>query len=130
IQVNAYSTVIDGLKKRPPTSRVASLGTDFTDKVHTHGINRDIHERYSVFTSPTGIRVFDLAGNEKTVRTEVGWDYLAYSDPTLSVPPYKLLTVGDYTFISNTTKKVQLSTIVEPVSPSEALVYVMAGNYG
>ncbi|MRN79457.1 hypothetical protein [Brucella sp. 10RB9210] len=130
IQINAYSTVIDGLKKRPPTIRVASLGTDFTGKVHTHGINRDTNERYSVFTSPTGIRVYDLDGNEKTVRTEVGWDYLSYNDTSLSVPPYKLLTVGDYTFVSNTTKKVQLSTIVEPVSPSEALVYVMSGNYG
>ena len=130
IQVNAYSTVIDGLKKRPPTSRVATLGTDFNDNVHTHGINRDVNERYSVFVTPSGIRVFDLSGNEKAVRTQVGWNYLWYDTAALAEAPYKMLTVGDYTFISNTTVKTQMSSIVEPLSPSEALVNVMAGNYG
>lgn len=130
LQVNAYSTVIDGLKKRPPTSRVATLGTDFSDNVHTHGINRDLDERYVVFTTPSGIRVFDLEGNEKVVRTQVGWNYLSYDTAKHPVPPYRLLTVGDHTFIANTSVKTKLSTIVEPLSPSEALVNVMAGNYG
>ncbi|WP_079211893.1 hypothetical protein [Brucella pituitosa] len=129
-QVNAYSTVIDGLKKRPPTSRVATLGTDFPDNVHSHSVNRDTHERYSILTTPSGIRVFDLQGNEKVVRTHVGWDYLWYDPSVHATAPYKMLTVGDYTFITNTTVKTKISSITEPLSPSEALVHVMAGNYG
>lgn len=131
VQVNAYSTIIDGLKKRPPTNRIATLGSSVSGKVHTHWINRDTTERYVVVMSPQGIRVFDLQGYEKEVRTTDGWGYLSFRDADHAAPPYKTITIGDYTFITNTTKKVEMDAgIVEMPSPSEAAIHVMAGNYG
>lgn len=130
LQVNAYSTVVDGLRKRPPTKRIAAINGSVPASVHTHMIDRDATERYEVLMSPTGIRVFTLDGIEKTVNTPDGFAYLSYTAGPAK-PPYRTVTVGDYTFVTNTTKTVAMDpAVVEQVSPSEALVYVMAGNYG
>jgi len=130
LQVNAYSTVVDGLRKRPPTQRRAILRSNLGRAVHTHMINRDAAERYEVMLSKQGILVYDLDGNEKVVNTPSGFGYLGYSgDPQR--PPYRAVTVGDYTFITNTTKTVGLdASVIEQPSPSEAIIHVMAGNYG
>ncbi|RVI36664.1 hypothetical protein CN202_01775 [Sinorhizobium meliloti] len=128
LQINAYSTVVDGLKKRPPTQRTANLGADLGANLHAHMINRDATERYEVLMSSTGIRVFDLSGNEKTVTAPNGYAYLSYSGS--GRPPYRSITVGDYTFITNMTKKVAMGSAVEPEMKSEAIINVMAGNYG
>ncbi|PLP55546.1 hypothetical protein CYK37_30105 [Mesorhizobium loti] len=130
LQVNAYSTVVDGLRKRPPTQRRAMLSSTLGSAVHTHMINRDATERYEVLMSPYGIKVFDLQGNEKVVNTPDGFSYLQYPGSPAK-PPYRSFTVGDYTFITNTTKAAQLDpSVIEPLSPSEAIIHVMAGNYG
>lgn len=132
LQTNAYSTIVDGLKKRPPTQFRASLGPAFAANVYTHQINRDASERYEVIMTPSGIRVFDLEdGSERTVAAPKGYSYLAYSTSAYKRPPYRALTVGDYTYITNQTTKVELDgTVIEKLSPSEAIVNVMAGNYG
>jgi len=131
LQLNAYSTVVDGLKKRPPTQRRASLGGGFTGPIHTHMINRDAKERYEVIMSSGGIRVFGLQdGIERVVNKPDGIGYLSYA-PGPAKPPYRSVTNGDFTFITNSTKvTAKDAAIIEPVSPSEALVHVMAGNYG
>lgn len=131
LQVNAYSTIVDGLKKRPPTQLRASLGAAITGQVFTHTINRDATERYEVIAASSGIRVITLDGIEKTVNAPDGYGYLSYDAGAHKRPPYRALTVGDFTFITNTTVKVEMDpTFIELVSPSEALVHVMAGNYG
>lgn len=130
LQENAYSTVVEGLKKRPPTQHSAILGSSYGGPVHTHLINRDAYERYAVIMSPTDIQVYDLMnGERKTVSAPNGFSYLSYSG-VHDRPPYRTMTVGDYTFVTNTTKRVALGATIEPVSPSEAMVHVMAGNYG
>lgn len=128
-QENAYSTVVDGLKKRPPTQRIETLGTNLGTSVHTHMINRDATERYEVIMSPLGIRVFDLTGDEKVVTAPDGYSYLSYASGAVR-PPYRSITVGDYTFITNTTKKVAMAATTTPAAKSEAIINVMAGNYG
>ncbi len=130
LQVNGYSTIIEGLKKRPPTQRVRSLGSGFINNAIGHIINRDARERYEVMMTSSGIRVFDLSdGKEKKVKAPDGWSYLHYPSG-YKRPPYRAVTVGDYTFIANTTKKVAMTSAIEPLSPSECLINVMAGNYG
>ncbi|MGH0299307.1 hypothetical protein [Sinorhizobium meliloti] len=129
IQINAYSTVVDGLKKRPPTQRIETLGNSLGTAVHAHMINRDASERYEVIMSPSGIRVFDLIGDEKVVTSPDGYTYLNYSGGA-SRPPYRSITVGDYTFVTNTKKKVAMASTTEPGAKSEAIINVMAGNYG
>lgn len=131
LQTNAYSTIVDGLKKRPPTQLRASLGEAIAGNVFTHQINRDANERYEVIATPTAIRVFTLDGVERIVTAPNGFGYLSYDTAAHDRPPYRALTVGDYTYITNQTTKVELdNAVVEQVSPSEALVNVMAGNYG
>ena len=131
LQINGYSTVVDGLKKRPPTQLKAYLGSgpEFVGETFTHIINRDTDERYYVLMNPTSVRVFDLVGNEKTVTAPNGLGYLSYT--SAEEVPYRAITIGDYTFISNTQKVTAMDTsVVEPISPSEALINVLAGNYG
>lgn len=131
LQTNAYSTIVDGLKKRPPTQLRANLGAAITGNVFTHTINRDAFERYEVIVTPSSIRVFTLDGEERVVNAPAGYGYLAYSTATYKRPPYRALTVGDFTFITNQTKVVALdSAVVEQASPSEAIINVLAGNYG
>ncbi|WP_188393670.1 hypothetical protein [Mesorhizobium sp. SARCC-RB16n] len=131
LQTNAYSTIVDGLKKRPPTKLRASLGPAISGTVFTHTINRDANERYELVVTPTSIRVFTLDGVEKVVNAPTGYGYLSYNTAAYQRPPYRALTVGDYTYITNQTKVVaQDPAIVEQASPSEAIVNVLAGNYG
>lgn len=130
-QVNAYSTVVDGLVKRPPTQRVAqvSSGSILSDPTHSHFINRDSNEKYNVLFSKSGIKVFDLLGNEKTVTYPNGMSYLDYAGN--GRPPYRSLSIGDYTFLTNTTIATALDAGNKaPTAKQEALVHVMAGNYG
>ena len=67
VQVNGYGTVVDGLRKRPPTEHVARLSPNDLSAAHLHTINRDTVERYEVVLIDNDLKVFDLAGNEKTV---------------------------------------------------------------
>ncbi|TPI67596.1 hypothetical protein FJ420_01940 [Mesorhizobium sp. B3-1-3] len=131
LQTNAYSTIVDGLKKRPPTQLRANLGDAVTGNVYTHTINRDAFERYEVLVSPSSIRVFTLDGEERIVTAPAGLGYLAYDSAVYKRPPYRALTVGDFTFITNQTRTIAMDpAVVEQVSPSEAILNVLAGNYG
>jgi hypothetical protein len=131
IQINAHSTVVDGLIKRPPLIRGPQLVGDFnTNPIHCHPINRDVNERYETIWSKTGIRVFTLDGVERQVNYPGGLQYLQYAG-TPAAPPYRTATIGDYTYMTNTQRAVQMDGgALEAPQPYEALVYVMAGNYG
>ncbi|MDX1059923.1 hypothetical protein GOL74_28100 [Sinorhizobium medicae] len=130
LQVNAYSTIIEGNKKRPPTEFVAALG-DILDgqPLFTHLIQRDGTEQYWVFMTKLGIRVFDLKGIEKTVNAPNGYGYLSHSS-SLKVAPFRATTVADYTFIVNQTKTVGMASTSTPAFKSDAIFNIQAGNYG
>lgn len=66
-QENGFPSIVEGLKKRPPTTHEAKLSTTSLSNAHVHTINRDSAERYKVFVTPDLVRVFDLAGVEQTV---------------------------------------------------------------
>ncbi|MFG1395869.1 phage nozzle protein [Roseixanthobacter pseudopolyaromaticivorans] len=125
-QENFYSTIVGGLKKRPPMEVVAKLPV-FSTNLSMHMIDRDADERYVTTISRSGIRVFDFAGNERFVDAPNGWGYLA--DATDEAADFKALTVADYTFIVNRKKVVQRSASFSPTRPHEALIYVVQGNY-
>lgn len=130
LQVNGYSTVVDGLKKRPPTQQVANLGaaSSFGSDLFSHTINRDEVEKYEVLASKTGVRVFTLEGEEKVVNAPEGFDYLYYS--TAPAIPYRAVTVGDFTYFTNTLKKVELLEASRtPERKHEAIINIQAGNY-
>lgn len=116
-QLNCTSTVVDGVRKRNPTEHIAKVTGDRLGTALLHTINRDTQERYQVIVTPSGIRVFDLEGNEKTVTAPLGWDYLELPAGIDSRNGYVLMTVADFTFVLNKTKVVELLDVGADLDP-------------
>ena len=127
LQENGLSTTAQGLRKRPPTKHLKKIlsGTYTGSFIHT--INRDAIERYVVVVTNGGLKVFDLAGNEKTVSFPSGTGYLANATPSTG---FRAVTVADYTFIVNRGITVTEGATFAATRPFEALVNVKAGNFG
>ena len=127
-QVNAHSSVVEGLRKRPPTRFKARIRNApvAEGSVFTHIINRDQTERYIVVIQNGYLQVFDTYGNEKSVYAQNGWGYLSCAEPGTS---FSVVTVADYTFIVNKTVTVQKSGDVLPTRVPEALCWIKQGNY-
>lgn len=100
-QVNCLSTVARGNEKRPPTQHVAKVLNSTVGSAFVHTINRDTSERYTVVLTDGDLKVFDMAGAEKTVAFPDGKTYL---DVTTPRKDFAVLTVVDYTFVVNKTK--------------------------
>ena len=126
IQENGLSDIITGLGKRPPTEHIAKLNTDTLTNSKVHIINRDSNEQYAVLVNNQSIKVYDLAGNNKTVVTPDGLTYLTSTNPQQD---FNLVTVADYTFIVNKTKTVAKSGSLSTARPDEAIFYVKNGQY-
>lgn len=99
VQENGWSSIADGLLKRPPLEHLATLIDSPRTGVYVHEINRDVTERYVVIAAEGEIRVFDLDGNEKTVVAPAGFGYLA--EITDAAAELSMTTIADYTFITN-----------------------------
>lgn len=126
-QINGYSTLTKGLIKRPPSLHVRNIGTVANaSTAFTHIINRDAVERYIVIVTNGDLKVYDLAGNEKTVNFPNGKTYLNNSSPRTG---FAVTTIADYTFITNKSVVAAMRADVEPARPFEALIHVMTGNY-
>lgn len=129
-QINGYSTEAGGLQKRPPTQHIKKLPA-LPLKTKVHLINRDETERYIVAFTGDTLRIFDLSGNEKTVKMEHNAEnYIRCTNPTTEL---KAITVADHTFIVNTTKTVEMNTNDKSPNTWEtqgALVVIRQGQYG
>lgn len=127
-QDNYYSTIVEGLKDRPPTEHIAKILDTLPPKVFTHIINRDINEKYLVVFDPEDgiLRVFDFDGEEREVFYPRGFGYIDGADAST----LRGITVADYTFITNSTVATAMDTEIFPQRKPEALVNVLAGNYG
>lgn len=124
VQENALSRIVDGISKRPPTEHLAKLSATISDDSFIHIINRDTTERYVVVvsggSSPT-LKVFDFAGNEKTVNASSGYSYLATTSPLSDLVA---VSVADYTFFSNRSKKVAMSSTTASSGINAAVVWI------
>ena len=133
-QVNGWSSETEGLQKRPPLVFLKTLGGsgDLGQAPLIHLINRDEHEQYYAVFTGTGIRVFDLAGNEKQVRyTTDGSTYIQTQNPRNDL---RMVTVADYTFIVNRNIRVTRNTNAVNLAgfnpKKDALINVRGGQYG
>jgi len=104
-QVNALSHVARGLQKRPPFQHVAKVTSSPVSNAYIHIINRDQVERYEVVITDGDLKVFDLAGTEKTVAFPDGKTYL---DVSSARQDFDVVTIADYTFIVNRTVTVAM----------------------
>lgn len=124
---NIYPSVVDGLRRRPPTEHVSVLQAGVINQHKWHVINRDQSERYLVMLGDNNIRVFDLStGAEKTVHKPDGVGYITIPTPRSAL---RLMTIADYTFVLNAAQVVSMdaTTVVDPYSTS-AIIFVKIGN--
>ena len=127
-QVNGFSGVVEGLKKRPPTNYIAKISSSSLTNSFIHTINRDSNERYVVVISNGSISVYDVLGNSKTIVNQTNaTNYLTSSNPR---GEFKALTVNDYTYILNTTKTVALDSGTTSPAKIEQAVYTVVQGVG
>lgn len=127
-QINGYSTVVEGLRKRPGTRHIARLPASVNENSYLHTINRDANEKYIVVISNGSIQVFDIHGVQKTVTFPNGTAYLSSAVPK---DDFRCVTVADYTFVLNTEVVTQEDDLLSPNDrPYEALVWIKQGAYG
>jgi hypothetical protein len=131
-QVNALSSVAEGLKKRPNTRHIAKLLDVAIDKnSFVHFIDRDDDEKFVIIQDGTVLRIFNIVtGNPAKINGyytyPVAGTYLDVSNPTKEL---KALTVADNTFLLNTTVVARESTATTPDVEGRALVFVKQGDY-
>mgnify|MGYP006237724565 CR=1 FL=1 len=135
-QENALSSVADGLKKRPNTRHIGKiLDEELSSNSFIHFIDRDDREKYVFIHDGTKIRAFNLntgvAGlinNSINGYTPSEDDYLHSTNPRVDL---KAMTVGDSTFIVNTTKTVSKSPVItDGYDRDLAGFFVKQGDYG
>jgi len=128
-QINLQNGLVDGLAKRPPLDYIATLDSSniYSNKTKFWSIQRDATNQYIVVLFNGGIKVFDLAGNEKTVTIASGSSYLTSTNPREN---FKLVNVADYTFIANTNTTVTEDSTTSAAKVEEFLIVCKLTNYG
>ena len=111
-QVNGFSSVVEGLKKRPPSKHIAKISTSSFANSFVHTINRDVTERYIISISAGAIKVFELDGTEKTVVAQT--NAVNYLNATNPKQDYVATTVADFTFILNKNISPAFSSTTSP----------------
>ena len=155
-QVNAYSSVVDGLTKRPNSDYHFNLSTlplsdgstppNWTiEDAFIHFINRDANNKHVLVVPPNSqsAYIYDLQPNVlnqnepplyvgATSTSDRHTDpvateaYLSTSNPRESL---KALTVADTTYILNKEKTVLLTNDTSTVLAKEAIIFVKQGDY-
>jgi hypothetical protein len=126
LQENAFSSIVEGLKKRPPMKFVAKLTSALLNGAFIHLINRDADEQYVVIITNRDIQVYDLEGTAKTVTLTAGSSYISTSNPRDTL---RAVTIADYTFVVNTDQTVAMDPGLTDAAAHDGLVFVkQAGN--
>ncbi len=121
IQDNADSNPVIGLVKRSGLRYITALSSSSLGNVHIQTINRDPTEQYVVIFSNGNVKVYDLAGNEKTVNKPDGTAYLNTSDPRSVI---KTVTIADYTFVVNTSITAAMDSTASGGTGTKAIVFI------
>lgn len=124
-QINGFSSVVEGLKKRPNTDYVAKLSATSFGNAYIHTINRDANERYIVVITNGSIAVYDVLGNSKTVVNQTNaTNYLSSSNPKQD---FTCMTVADYTFIVNKNTITAMDSTTSGAKVEQAVYSVLQG---
>lgn len=128
-QINAFPSLVEGLQKRPPTIHVKRLGNKIDyDSVNYHVINRDDTEQYILEMSNGNLRVWDMQGNEKTVKFPNGKSYLSVTNARKD---FRAITIADYTFILNKTVTTRMKSDRTPRTNENTVLFdVRSAQYG
>jgi hypothetical protein len=100
------SVVTGGFESRPASRHVSSMPHIVdADTPAIYAYSRDAIEQYLITINNTDLKVFDLAGVEKTVAFPNGKTYLTATDAEDS---FSFVTIADYTVIANKTTTVTM----------------------
>lgn len=132
-QINALSSVSDGLKKRPCTRVISNIpDTKINPTDFVHFINRSEDERYAVVFNDSVARAFNLiSGAEATINGVTGGavlpDYLKNANARKNL---KAMTLADTSFFLNTQVTTAMTADVTDIEDdSKALVFIKQGDY-
>lgn len=133
-QVNAFSSVVDGLTKRPHTEHVAALGVTLENDALTHFVDRDASNKHVMLFNHSGgttsVNIFNTA-NGASITTTVSADAQTYlNGATNPLSDLRALTIADYTFVVDTGKTVAMAGTTSSALTNEAIVFVKQGNSG
>ena len=137
-QVNAWSTVVEGLVKRPNSRFLydTDLGANVSSNLFSHYVDRDEQNKYLItYDSTNKLRAFDLtqdniAAASLSVTIEDSAASLYLTGATNPVKDLRALTIADSTFIVNKKKIVaKNSTLKSKDLENEALIFVKLGDY-
>lgn len=140
-QINAWSTVVEGLVKRPNSRFLnqvnAQLGTNLTAEIFTHYVDRDNDNRYVItYDRGNGLKAFDLEdGGPMTINVEdaTAQAYLSVSSGDFNpVKDLRALTIADSTFLVNKKKTVAKKTDADLKTKDldkDALIFVKQRDY-
>ena len=128
-QVNAQSSIVKGLTKRPPLEFIANISANqaYSTNTAVHPFIRDGNNQYLITVYNGGIKVFNLSGTEQNTTVSSGSSYLASTNPK---EDFKFVSVGDYTFILNKSIKPAMAATTTAAKVNEALVTFKNANYG
>jgi hypothetical protein len=137
-QINAWSTVVEGLVKRPnsrflyDTDLGANIGTD----LFSHYVDRDEQNKYLItYDSTNKLKAFDLTADnigdaELPITVEDAAASLYLTSATNPVKDLRALTIADSTFLVSKKKTVAKdSTLKSKDLEKEALIFVKLGDY-
>jgi len=136
-QENMFSSVVDGLRKRPFTEFVGELGTDVAIDPNSfvHLINRDSSNRHLLVIEPgsTAPKIYDTADgsliNTYAASTGTGTPDIAYINEANPRENLRALTVADTTFILNKTQTISALGTDSTTQANKAMVFVKQGDY-
>ena len=132
-QVNAYSSVVDGLTKRPNTNHVKDLfSTEIPDDSLVHFVDRDSDNQHvMVFANNGGtaaVSIFNVSLGA-SINVSISADAQTYlNTATTPLKDLRALTVADYTFVANKQTTVSLGASVSTALANKAIVFVKQGN--
>ena len=142
-QINAWSTVVEGLVKRPNSRFLydTNLGTTSDtqlDNLFTHYVNRDDQNQYVItYDTVNGLKAFDLTQEVKTsihinAPSVAASTYLSVASSANPLQDLRALTIADSTFLVNTKQTVAKDTSADLKTDTlayEALIFVKQGDY-
>lgn len=117
LQENAYTNLVDGLSKRPPTEHIDQLNTNTNEDRFIHWIDRDDTEQYILVMQDQEIKLYALDGTEQTVNV-IAPATLGYLDigAAAARSSFAAVTIADFTFIVNKTVTCAMDAAVLPGS--------------
>ncbi|QHJ79426.1 MAG: hypothetical protein [Caudoviricetes sp.] len=127
LQENFLPDLVKGLTKRPSTRFIASLFSGSLNPLNKyHSYDRG-DEAYFMYIAPNSntLEVYGIDGRKHIV---TGADtYINTPDPYRNLD---MKTIGDYTFITNKTVNVLMSSEKSPSNTNDGIVYLQYATYG